>query len=1237
MNKYLIILAYVLIHSTVGCGIDSVCAQGTQTSQKIVIINIPSAEHTDQTKKQPSLSMITVGPLIARRSDQTWLNKAIADLLIKNLSEVHSLTVLEREKMQAFSNEVGLKDSALFNQEKALRVGRVARVDQVVFGNYVLKSNIINVYIYLMDLKTQDILLTEKIEGPYDQLRMLMKQLVFQFLARQKVALSEAEKENIEFKATDSITATEHFYRGIDLYDQGKYPDAFGEFLRASRQDTKYFEAHLFVGKMFEAQRFYDHAVLYFKQLHDQYPQTVEARDALFFAGKILELKLGEDQKAIDIYQKLSSLKPVSAHSLQASFSLGNLFYRKKEYLNAYLEFKKVDDYKMKVKKNPSAVERRQVRVSRFVTWHKALELYKESIVNMISIYQKLIDEVSNEQLPKPPRGVIVLDPDVPYFKEADFGHTESLFPDEQKHPNWHEELYAVLVPKGFAATGIEFSVTGQMKQMSTTNDYTMRILPFPLPLDFDQNWYGVIFGQTRDKTTLNKFVSFHGKKLDVFAIQLLENHSTIHDWEFKVRLLAKNDIKDEEVPSRIVEPDIFWEGKPVAHIPLNVNKAGTTRLLQEAWYKPKKDMDLLHDPMTGNYLVVSQGQLDSQQTDLWITHSRDTEQWPPLERLSINSSSKDYNPGLIRSEDGKIWLTWISNRRGRGWELWMSHLKEDQHWSHPQRIPLEKFAKTGMEELIKTLSYYLLEYDVFQDNRGLWIIVYYSYKDKGLVLIQSKDMENWSLLSKVPTDQAGFGFSLVQDSSAVYRLGMIGNKGQLYLFSSNDAVKWDNRQMKFSFWGQSFLPTPMIHRMRLIPLELGHLLMLISDDSYGLQFARFHADTGEPRLDLVTRVGLDAYAVTKVSKNNHIVAIKEDENVVLRSFKKFNISGKEIDKDTRGWPIYKETEVDSAGNKWTRIFAQVRRIVPDVTALGLQPNGRIWWGIETGIMYKHNEHFFATDVSSGFFYHFVTDITSCSDKKVWFSSEYLNKPEIGFVNNPPILNSAKKHMPQPRFQRVMVPEVKGALVDIDCSSDNKYIYIGSSQGNIVGFDGNTSFWDCDLSQNDILNKKTEITSLAYNKKADELWVGTKAQGLLLFYDKKIKNQFDQSNNLPANNVTDLEVDKEGNLWAALYGQGLMRYKGGEWKHFTKDNSELLYWSIDHLVADPKEGVWYLPHDDIPSRGLGYFDGVEGESFNPPHRILPDPSSLAVEPDGTLWIGTWFNGLYKLQRKDISL
>ena len=1212
-NQWKWIMCFMLA-GVLFCG--EAIAQNKEEGNRLAVINFsPSSQ-------KPNSKLISIGPIQPRRGDQAWLSKAIGDLLIKNLSQVKSLTVLERQRMQTFIDEVEYAESALFDQEKALRVGRVGKVDRVVFGNYLLEGKQITLALFLLDLQTQQVIATEEIKGSYDQLRALIKELVLRFIDHQQILIDENEKKKIQFQITDSMTATEHFYKGIDFYDQGEYPEAFGEFLGAIQQDTKYFEAHLWVGKMFEAQKFYTHAALAYQKLYQTYPQSIEAVDALLFAANVYELQLNNSDKAISIYKEITTIRPKLPHSLVAYFQLGELYRQSNLSLEAYMSLQEIDQFKEKADRNPDSIAQGERRTSRFVTWKNTLRLYRESIAKMILIYPQVVSTITDENLPKAPRGVIMLDANDPHYSELKFNHTPSLFKEEFDHDIWKERYYVVVVPEGYVATGVDIKTTGVLKVSSVNNSFITRVLPFPLPRDPDRFWLGATYGQTMHESTVAKSVSFFGKHQKIFALQFIENNSIISKWEIKANLRLEKEMKASKDVSPM-KSNHFWEGKPVAQIPIPENGSlGATRKLSQTYYQSKKEIDIRYIPQQGYWLVTNLGELDGQQTDLWMAHSSDGIEWGELKYLPINSSSGDYNPRLIHSEDNKLWLTWLSNRRGKGWELWMSALLENNTWSNPSRVPLEKFFASGMESRHKDPQV-VLEYDVYQDSKGQWIVAYYSLDTKKIVLIKSSDFLTWELLADIDSEVTSYGLSLVQDSSDVYRLAYLGFRGKLNLLRSVDGLDWTKNEVDVKLWKETFVPTPKTHRIRLFPLEMGHLLITVSDNMYGLQFAKFHGDSAEPLLDLVTRAGLEAYGMTKGEGDNYFVSFKETDKIVIRQYKNFNIRGEPIEKDTRNWPIYKEIEKDTQGNQWMRIFSQARNRMSDVTSLGIESSGRVWWGIESGMMYKHGEHFLATDVSLGFFNNFVTNITSCSDKKVWFSSHALDKPELGFVAGASGVMTPLNKM-RPKFQKVTVVGVRGAITDVACVGKADQIFIATDQGDVAKFDGKNIF------AKQAINLGHPVTSLAYDQNKKVLWIGTKQEGLYRIEggDRKV---FKKGEGLVSNHIVDLVIDQDGALWVSVYGEGLMRFKDNKWEHFTPENSPINYWSIDRMAGDKKKGIWFLPHDDVVSQGIAYFDGNKGVMVNPPYNVFNAPSSIVVEDEDTLWIGSWFDGVYQLK------
>ncbi len=1231
-------------------------------ARRLAVVNFSDTAQPPQSiPTTESQRTLTVGPLLAEHAKNTWLSKAIADLLIKSFSQAASIVVLDRERMQTFTDEVALSDSALADEERALRVGRVAKVDQVVFGDYRLDGETISLTVSLLNLKDQKIVRRSKTTGSYGELRSLVAEAAVTLLREEHVALTDEEERNIRFAPTSSMPATERFYHAMDHYDRGRYPEAIGELLQALRQDSSFAEAQLWLGRMFEAIGEYDHAVASHLRLHERRPQSTEARDALYFAARVLEDRLGDDAEAIDVYRRLVKLRPTSPHTLEASFRLGRLLFSRGELVEAYRQFHTIDTFCSRARRDPERLRRSQGRASTFFGWEHALTLFRESIASMATIFRQLDPQTRSAEGLTAPRGVLVLSAADPTHVELRFDRTASLFDPEGEEPGWRERLYVVIVPRGHRATGVDLSVTGRLRVRRPYHSYAMRVLPFPLPRDHERRWFGAIFGQTARFTTLQKQISFHGEHQGVFAVQLAESQAEVRSWRLEVQLRPDDGLPSPRRDSERKSVKGFWEGQPLGSVDLPPPElVGSTRSRRESYYEPKKELDLIRHPRHGFFLVSADGQLDASPTELSLAQSQDGRRWSTFAPLEIDSQSEDYSPRWSLSEDGRLWLSWISTRRGRGWELWMASLERfavkplvhehrsesgprtlpslaprmrargasQTRWSRPRRVPLERFVDAGMEERIHVPSQ-LLEYDILQDRRGQWILAYYSLAKRQVVVLKASSVFEWQVAASIVLKSPAYGISLAEDSSGVLRLCFLGTAGTVHLWSSVDAKRWQRRKFTIKFWNQSTLSTARAHRVRLFPLARGELLLLLSDNQYGLQFSHFHPDTDEPVLDLVTRAGLEPYAAAAALGGEFIVALKGDEHVDLRQYRKFNVSGEPIDKDTRNWPIYRETESDADGNVWTRIFAQARVRVSDVTSLGIDPSGRIWWGIESGVMYKDKDRFLATDVSQGFFHHFVTHITASRDGRVWFGSTHLPQPRLGSIHNPRSIDATLATGVPPRFHSTTVPQLSGAIADIEFGSTEGRISVGTTAGDVAEFDGRRVYG--------VRNVRAPVTALAYDAERRDLWVATDVGDLHVFnattpdHSRRVR--------LPkvatGRRILDIALDAQRALWVGVSGTGMLRLNSvdrqPEWRHYTPNTSPVLYWSIGSLVPDPRSGVWYLPAAEERSVGLGYFDGVRHRVLNPPHEVLSQPSSLVVEPDGrTVWIGTWFNGLYQI-------
>ena len=88
----------------------------------------------------------------------------------------------------------------------------------------------------------------------------------------------------------------------------------------------------------------------------------------------------------------------------------------------------------------------------------------------------------------------------------------------------------------------------------------------------------------------------------------------------------------------------------------------------------------------------------------------------------------------------------------------------------------------------------------------------------------------------------------------------------------------------------------------------------------------------------------------------------------------------------------------------------------------------------------------------------------------------------------------------------------------------------------------------------------------------DSLWIGTEG-GLVLYYDGTWQS-WTEADGLPWRVIMGLAKDqKTGDLWLALFGEGLARFSGGRFEHFTQMNSGLLN-DVSYGVDVQGDNVW---------------------------------------------------------------
>jgi hypothetical protein len=614
-----------------------------------------------------------------------------------------------------------------------------------------------------------------------------------------------------------------------------------------------------------------------------------------------------------------------------------------------------------------------------------------------------------------------------------------------------------------------------------------------------------------------------------------------------------------------------------------------------------------------GLHVITVRGELGDEQTDLWWSQSANGRHWTVPKVLPTNSASDDFAPRLIRAEDGSLQLFWLSNRRGFGWEIWTSRYnRKTSKWEQASRIPTDAFVRTGVERSTGELATTLLHFGITQDRRGRWVLAFYAKANRKLIILVSADAKSWQFASQVPARQVVFNPAVIEDRSGRYRLVAIDGEAKLVLWSSNDLKRWQQR--KFVINDYRFPELASTHPLTLFSESSGRLLVLLSDGSYGLQYTRFQPDAGVPSVDLVKDAGLQTYAAASLGQGNYLVALRGNDVIRFQQYRTFRAP--ENAANSRQSRVYVESSSDTVGRRWQRIFARERWILPDVTTVGAAADGRVWWGIETGVMALKDGDFFFSDVAGGFFHHDVTHIVPCGSR-VAFASSTLRAPVLGF---------AERSRGSGRFaiRSQQLKNMRGRITAVTCAMDET-LYVGTEKGDVLGFD------EREVVMEQRLNDES-VTAIAFDRATASVWVGTAAGRL---YQSGSRLQEVRLPPTATGPIRALAVDRTARLWAATGNAGLHRRSRKGWLHIAPGTTRLPYTAIGSIRADTEDGVWLLPHPGIRSIGLAHFRRDETELLNPPDRRLEAPTGLSVGPDGDIWLGTAYHGVYKLERDSL--
>ena len=149
------------------------------------------------------------------------LSKGLADMLITDLSNVKSIQIVEREKLESLLKEIDLGESKFMDESTAQKLGKGLGAGYMLTGSYLIMGETMRIDARLVDVATGEVSMGEEITGEKNTFFELEKELVEKLITALNLSLSKSEKRRVKKVQTESFDSFNAYSSALEALDNG--------------------------------------------------------------------------------------------------------------------------------------------------------------------------------------------------------------------------------------------------------------------------------------------------------------------------------------------------------------------------------------------------------------------------------------------------------------------------------------------------------------------------------------------------------------------------------------------------------------------------------------------------------------------------------------------------------------------------------------------------------------------------------------------------------------------------------------------------------------------------------------------------------------------------------------------------------------------------------------------------------------------------------------------------------
>jgi len=147
-------------------------------------------------------------------------------MLITDLSNVKSIQIVEREKLESLLKEIELGESKFMDESTAKKLGKGLGASYMLTGSYLIMGETIRIDARLVNVATGEVSMGEEITGGKNTFFELEKELVEKLIKALNISLSKFEERRVKKVQTESFDSFNAYSTALDSYDKGEYEES---------------------------------------------------------------------------------------------------------------------------------------------------------------------------------------------------------------------------------------------------------------------------------------------------------------------------------------------------------------------------------------------------------------------------------------------------------------------------------------------------------------------------------------------------------------------------------------------------------------------------------------------------------------------------------------------------------------------------------------------------------------------------------------------------------------------------------------------------------------------------------------------------------------------------------------------------------------------------------------------------------------------------------------------------